>query len=241
MEILFLFALIAIAFIYSSVGHGGASGYLALMAFAGIAPYMMRTSALILNLFVAGIAFITFYRAGYFRPRIIWPFLITSIPMSFAGAATEINAGVYRFILAVLLLLAVFRIMMPIRETEAVKQVPVAGGLACGALLGLVSGIIGIGGGILLSPLLLIMRWASLKEAASASALFILLNSASGLISLAGQGKLDLSEEIILWVMAGIAGGLAGSYSGGYKLSLKSLKFILSAVLILASIKLIIL
>jgi uncharacterized protein len=240
MEILFLIALFFIAYIYSSVGHGGASGYLALMALFSIEPSMMRSSALILNLFVAGIAFLTFYKAGYFRQRIVLPFLITSVPMSYLGAMISIDAGLYRIILGILLVLAIVRIIFSFKEGDKTKSPPVLAGLIAGAVLGLVSGIVGIGGGIILSPLLLIMRWANVKEAAAASAIFILLNSASGLVSLGIQGNLGLDQNIFLWAVLGTVGALAGSYTGGYKLSMSSLKYILSMVLLMASMKLLI-
>ncbi len=238
MEILFLFALLVIAYLYSSVGHGGASGYLALMALFSIEPELMRSSALIMNLFVAGIAFFIFFKAGYFRWRIILPFLITSIPFSFIGAWIEIDPRLYRIILGILLLLAVLRILIRFRDADNLKVPPFATGILLGIVLGLVSGIIGIGGGIILSPLLLVLRWANVKEAAAASALFILLNSSSGLLSLSLQNNFILTPDLFFWVIMGIAGALAGSYTGGYKLSLNTLRYILSLVLILASFKL---
>lgn len=238
MEILFLFTLFIIAYLYSSVGHGGASGYLALMALFSIEPGLMRCSALIMNLFVSGIAFLIFYKAGYFRWRIVFPFLISSIPFSFLGAWIEIDPRLYRIILGILLLLAVLRILLRFRDSGKLKMPPFAVSIFFGAMLGLVSGIIGIGGGIILSPLLLIMKWANLKEAAAASALFIILNSSSGLLSLSLQNSFVMTPDISLWVLIGIAGAAAGSYSGGYKLSFNSLRYILSLVLILASFKL---
>jgi uncharacterized membrane protein YfcA len=238
MDIFFLLSLFIIAYLYSSVGHGGASGYLALMALFSIEPGLMRSSALFLNLFVSGIAFSVFYKAGYFRWRIVFPFLISSIPFSFIGACIEIDPRLYKIILGTLLLLAVFRILIRFRDSGNLKAPPVTIGIFLGVLLGLVSGMIGIGGGIILSPLLLIMRWANVKEAAAASALFILLNSTSGLMSLSLQNKFVPTPDLFLWVIVGIAGATAGSYSGGYKLSFNTLRYILSLVLILASFKL---
>jgi uncharacterized protein len=238
MEILFLFALLVIAYLYSSVGHGGASGYLALMALFGIEPELMRSSALIMNLFVSGIAFYIFYRAGYFRWRIVLPFLISSIPFAFIGAWIKIDPHLYKVILGILLLLAVLRILVKFRDTDNLKVPPFWAGILLGAILGIVSGIIGIGGGIILSPLLLVLRWANVKEAAAASALFILLNSSSGLISLSLQSHFNLIPDLFLWVFVGIVGALAGSYTGGYKLTFSTLRYVLSIVLILASFKL---
>jgi uncharacterized protein len=238
MEILFLFALLIIAYLYSSVGHGGASGYLALMALFSIEPGLMRSSALIMNLFVSGIALFIFFRAGYFRWRIVFPFLISSVPFSFVGAWIEIDPRLYKSMLGIILLLAVLRILIRFKDSAKTKDPPFAAGILLGAALGLVSGIIGIGGGIILSPLLLVLRWANVKEAAAAAALFILLNSSSGLVSLSLQSNFHLVPDLYLWVFVGIAGALAGSYSGGYKLSFNTLRFILSLVLIFASFKL---
>lgn len=238
MEILFLLALLLIAYLYSSVGHGGASGYLALMALFSIEPALMRSSALIMNLFVSGISFYIFYKAGYFRRRLILPFLVSSIPFSFIGAWIRIDPHLYKIILGILLLFAVIRILVKVKDAAEVKAPPVTASILLGAALGLVSGMIGIGGGIILSPLLLVMRWANVKEAAAASALFILLNSVSGLFSLSLQSNIVPAPGMLTWVLFGIIGALAGSYSGGYKLTFNTLKYILSLVLILASFKL---
>jgi uncharacterized protein len=238
MEILFLLGLFVIAYLYSSVGHGGASGYLALMALFSIEPGLMRSSALIMNLFVSAIAFFIFYKAGYFRWRIVLPFLILSIPFSFIGARIKIDPQLYKILLGALLLLAVIRILVKFRDSDKITSPPFAAGIILGALLGTVSGIIGIGGGIILSPLLLIMRWASFKEASAASALFILLNSSSGIISLALQNNFVLPPELFLWVLMGITGAITGSYMGGYKLTANTLRYALSIVLIIASFKL---
>lgn len=238
MEILFLIALFIIAYLYSSVGHGGASGYLALMALFSIDPALMRSSALFLNLFVSAISFYMFYRAGYLKWRIVYPFLISSIPFSFLGARIQADPYIYKIILGTLLLVAVLRILISFRDSDRLKAPPVPAGILSGALLGFVSGMIGIGGGIILSPLLLIMRWANIKEAAAASALFILLNSASGLFSLSLQRDFTPTPDLFLWAFMGILGAITGSYMGGYKLSWNALRYFLSIVLIIASFKL---
>lgn len=238
MEYLFLALILIIAFLYSSVGHGGASGYLAIMALFSITPYLMRPSALTLNVFVSAIAFVAFYRAGYFRWKLIWPFLITSVPAAFAGALVPVNGNFYEIILGIFLLIAVARILFsPTAFTEKPSDPPIAVALIIGALLGLLSGMIGIGGGVILSPLLILFHWATVKESAAVSSLFILLNSVSGLSALLFDG-FRYDSGLLLWIAAGIAGAAGGSYTGSIKLKQGKLKYVLAAILLMASIKL---
>jgi len=238
MEYVFLILLFVVAFLYSSVGHGGASGYLALMALFAVAPLLMRPAALSLNVFVAGIAFLAYTRAGYFRFRLIWPFLITSIPMAFAGARMHINPSVYELILGIFLLFAVARMLFVHGAiTERSRELPLAVALPIGAFLGFFSGLIGIGGGIILSPILILFHWANVKESAAASALFIFLNSLSGLAALLMDG-LHFEPKLALWIAVGILGGIAGSYAGSVWLNTHRLKYVLSAILLMASMKL---
>jgi uncharacterized membrane protein YfcA len=238
MEVFYLILLFIIAFFYSSIGHGGASGYLALMALFGIDAVYMRSSALTLNLFVSGIAFYHFYRAGYFRWSIILPFIITSIPLAFIGAKIHVETRTYKIILGIFLSLAALRIIFfKIKQIRQSKKVPVIPGLLTGALLGFFSGMIGIGGGIILSPVLIMMGWANIKEAAAASSLFILLNSSSGLLGIYSS-NVKLTPDIFLWVILAFAGGLLGAYLGSRKFTHGSLRYILSGILLLASLKL---
>ena len=237
-ELLFVIGLMLIAFFYSSVGHGGASGYLALMALFGFAPESIRYYALILNLVVSAIAFISYARAGYFRLRLAIPFLITSMPAAYLGAQISINPTLYKIILGIMLLIAVLRMLMVgNNDNKETRNPPVAIALGIGLLLGLVSGIIGIGGGILLSPLLILARYARIKEASAAAALFIFLNSASGLAGLMTT-KFTFQPEIIYWIMGVMVAGFAGSAIGSRTFSELNLKRVLSLVLIAASIKL---
>lgn len=226
------------AFLYSSVGHGGASGYLALMALFGIAPESMRSTSLALNVFVAGIAFFSFYRAGHFHIKLILPFVITSVPCAFLGALVKINPSAYKIILGIFLLFAVGRLLFaPKAITGESSGPPLWIALLTGGILGFFSGMIGIGGGIILSPLLILLHWAGMKETAAASAFFILLNSISGLAALNING-LHFENQMILWVAMGILGGLAGSYSGSFKIRPVLLRYPLALVLLVASIKL---
>lgn len=237
LEILFILAMCLVAFLYSSVGHGGASGYLALMALFGIEAAVMKPSALILNLFVSSIAFLSYYRAGHFRLRLLLPFAITSIPAAFIGASLHIPPEVYKKILGVALLIAALRIVVrPRDEAERNKlSIPIA--LFSGALIGFFSGMIGIGGGIILSPLLLITRWAGMKQTAAVSAAFIFLNSLAGLSGHLVAG-MEVYPKIFLWIVVVIIGGILGSWSGGFKLSPKQLRYLITAVLFIASMKL---
>jgi len=238
MDILFLIALFVIAALYASVGHGGASGYLALMALFGIAAVYMKPSALILNVFVSSIALFAFYRAGHFRWRILLPFIITSVPMAFIGAGLDISPVLYKKILAVCLVIATLRILIrPKALDEETRQLNWGVALLTGAVVGFFSGMIGIGGGIILSPLLLVTRWANVKETAAVSAAFILVNSLAGLSGhvLAGM---EISPNIISWVVVAFSGGVIGSYIGSRKVSFVQLKYVLAVVLIMASVKL---
>ena len=236
-EIFFILAIGLIAMLYSSVGHGGASGYLALMALFGVDVVLMKPSALILNLFVSSIAFISYYRAGYFRARLLVPFVITSIPAAFLGATLEIPPELYKKILGICLLIAALRILIRPSKDEERRELSIPIALASGALIGFFAGMIGIGGGIILSPLLLLTRWGGMKETAAASAAFIFLNSLAGLSGHIMAG-MAVSPKIAVWIVAVITGGLIGSWTGGFKLSAAHLRYLITAVLLVASIKL---
>jgi len=237
LEIFFILAICLVAFLYSSVGHGGASGYLALMALFGIEVALMKPSALILNLFVSSIAFISFYRAGHFRLRLLLPFVATSIPLAFLGATLEVSPELYKKILGVCLFIAALRIVIRAGGNGERKKLSVPIALVAGAVIGFFSGMIGIGGGIILSPLLLLTRWGGMKETAAASSAFIFLNSLAGLSGHIVAG-MEVSPRIILWIVAVVAGGLLGSWTGGFRLSASQLKYLITAVLLIASIKL---
>ncbi len=238
MELLFITILIVVAFLYASIGHGGASGYLGLMALFSIDPMIMRSSALTLNLFVAGVSFIAYYRGGYFKPKILLPFIITSIPFAFLGASLDINPRVYKIILGSFLFLAVLRMLIyKPKESANLENPPLFPALLIGAGLGFLSGMIGIGGGIILSPLLILLGWANLKQAAAVSAIFIFLNSASGLLGIIQSGFVG-NAQISVWIIAALCGGLLGSFAGSFKFSSIRLQYILAFVLILASFKL---
>jgi uncharacterized protein len=235
-----LFLLAIIAFLYSSVGHGGASGYLAVMALLGVAPLVMKPSALIMNLAVSLFSFIGFYRAGHFRLKLFLPFIISSVPMAFLGGTMSLSDSVYKKILAACILISIIRLLYQFKNhDEPNRPIPFWAGLLSGGLIGLISGMIGIGGGIILSPLMLLMRWSNLKETAAVSALFIFVNSLSGLYGQMQKGGIHLSDNLQWAVLATIIGGLLGSYYGSQKFNIPTLRYLLTLGLTIASLKLI--
>jgi hypothetical protein len=239
LEIIFYVLLVIVAFLYSSVGHGGASGYLALMALFSFAPDTMRPTALMLNIFVSFIAFIQYYRAGFFKWNLFWPFAIASFPAAFIGGLITVNAGLYKKILAFFLLFSVVKLLgIKFKAvTFNVKQ-NIFLALLIGAMIGLFSGMIGIGGGIILSPILLLLHWADMKKTAAVSALFIFVNSIAGFAGLFTKG-FEFKTEMGIMIVVALIGGLAGSYFGTKKCNNAFLNKILAVVLLLASIKLI--
>lgn len=234
MELVLLLAIMA--FLYASVGHGGASGYLAVMALFAIAPPLMKQTALLLNLGVSLMSFIAFYRQGYFKWNLFWPFALGSIPAAFLGARIPLTDSTYKQILGACLFLAVIRMVISLKEGTR-RSLPAVIGVITGAVIGLLSGMIGIGGGIILSPLLLLFRWASLKEAAAVSALFIFVNSVSGLAGLKTWIPLDQSQ-MVYWLAASLVGGFLGARWGAAIASNTNVKWILALVLVIASLKL---
>ena len=235
---LFLSLLPIVAFLYASVGHGGASGYLALMALFSFAPETMKPTALLLNLFVAGIAFYHYYRAGHFNKKLFLSFALASIPLAFIGGIIEIDASIYKKILAVLLLFAILKMLNVIgKERNQIKVIKIWQGLIIGGLIGFFSGLIGIGGGIILTPVILLLHWGGMKEAAAVSALFIWVNSGAGLMGQFTSGATLSSQSFVLIALA-LIGGWFGSYYGSKKLNNSALRYLLAFVLIIASVKL---
>ena len=166
------------------------------------------------------------------------PFVLTSVPMAFLGASIDVSPGLYKKILGACLLIAALRIVIRTDESSFTRRdLPFALAMVTGAFVGFFSGMIGIGGGIILSPLLLLTKWASMKETAAISAAFIFLNSLSGLTGHIISG-MEVSPGIITWIAIAVAGGLAGSYSGSFRFTYKHLKHLVTAVLIIAVIKL---
>jgi uncharacterized membrane protein YfcA len=239
-SMLFFISLLAVSIMYSMVGHGGASGYLAVMSIFAVSTAFFRSSALILNLFVAGIAFLNF-RSGYkIRWRLFLPFLLPAMPLAFIGALIHINPGTYKILLGILLFLALLRLLYrPSREYEIKPPPGILLSVMIGSVLGLLSGMIGIGGGIILSPIFILMRWSHVKETGVYSSLFILCNSLSGLIGLGLSGIL-LPPHFIYWIAVVVGGGLAGSTTAMKILPVKYFKISLALVLLFACFKLLI-
>ncbi len=231
--------LFAAALLYSSVGHAGASAYLAIMALAGVTPAVMKPTALALNILVASIGTIRFARAGFFSWRTFAPFAVTSVPAAFLGGAITLPTHVYRWVVAAVLLLAAYRLFRP----AAAPAGPAAGGpplgpaLILGGVIGILSGVTGVGGGIFLSPLLLLTGWAEMRRTAGVSAAFILVNSLAGIgghLSTVGA----LPSFTYLWGAAVVLGGLIGSELGTRRLNVTTLRYLLGTVLVVGSVKL---
>ncbi|MBI2167009.1 MAG: sulfite exporter TauE/SafE family protein [Candidatus Omnitrophica bacterium] len=239
-----LLLIFLVALIYSSVGHGGASGYLALLSFFSVPHEEMAMSALRLNLLVAGTAFWTYRKAGYFSWSLTWPFLAASVPAAFLGGFLEISSGIYALLLAGVLFYAALRLAFDF-ETEKIpgilKPPSLKVALPVGGGVGILSGLVGVGGGIFLSPLILLSKWAPPKETAAASALFIFVNSLAGIFGrhLRQNFELYLSPALGLMMAAAFLGGWAGSRLGARHFSGRGLKRILALVLAAASFKLI--
>ena len=240
MDNIFLFytLLFFVAFLYSSVGHGGASGYLALMALFAITPEVMRPTALMLNLFVSLTSFIQFYRGKHFFWRIFLPFAIASVPLAFVGGLISLDAVVYKKILGFLLLIPIIRFLFfaNLRADEIKKSNTILS-LVIGTAIGFLSGLIGIGGGIILSPVLLLLKWTDMKQTAAISALFIFVNSLSGLAGQFTKG-IQFSPDMYMYVAIAFVGGLLGAYFGSLRFKQTILKYTLALVLMLAAYKL---
>ena len=234
------YALIPIvAFLYSSVGHGGASGYLALMAVFSFPSDMMKQTALLLNLFVAGIAFYQYYKGGYFNRSLFLFFALGSVPAAFLGGLWSLDTWLYKKILGFILFFAIARMLFKKESTQQKnKQVAAPIGLIIGIVIGLFSGLIGIGGGIILTPVILLFHWGTMKEAAAVSALFIWVNSASGLFGQLSSG-VDLTTNAFVLVGLALVGGIFGSYYGSQRWNNRRLEYFLALVLTSAGIKLI--
>lgn len=236
--IAFLIGLVAM--LYASVGHAGASGYLAVMALVGIAPVEMKPTALVLNIVVSLIAVVQYYRAGAFSWRIFLPLALTSIPAAYLGGYLNLPAHWYRPIIGVVLIYAVFYSFRHSYQSVPNEIKPVSTVILSmvGAVLGLLSGLTGVGGGIFLSPLLLRMSWAPVRVISGVAAMFILVNSTSGLLGVLSHAPI-LSPNLPYWVFAVIVGGYIGAYFGSKKFNTNLIQRVLSLVLLISGLKMI--
>ena len=237
--VIILISLFSVAVLYSSVGHGGASGYLAVMALFAIPQPTSRPSALLLNVFVAGLAAIQFYRAGHFSWKTFWPFAVTSIPFAFLGGMITLPTHAYKIVLGGVLIVAAIRLAWNLRSDVETSPPKIWLALLIGALIGLLSGLIGVGGGIFLTPVLLLMNWSETKTAAGVSALFILVNSISALAGNYTQVA-SLPSTVWFWIMSAIAGGILGSALGAKRFDSLVLRRVLAVVLLVAGVKLVV-
>jgi len=231
-------AIAVIAFLYSSVGHAGASGYIATMTLFGLATTVIRPTALVLNILVATIGSFQFWRAGHFSWKLFWPFALLSVPTAYLGGYFQPSASVLRILISLVLLFSAVRLIFgrgDPAETVAPSK-PTAVGVGAG--LGFLSGLTGTGGGIFLTPLLLFCRWAHIRQAAAVSALFILVNSVGGLIGYFTAVHSVPKLGIMLAIPA-IIGGATGSHLGSRRFPARTISILLAIILTIAGSKLI--
>lgn len=236
--LLLTLAILVVAFLYSSVGHAGASGYIAVMTLFGLAPNVVKPAALVLNILVASIGTWQFWRAGHFSWRLFWPFAVLAIPMAFIGGYTNLPAHIFKVLIGIVLLASALLFFLRPANDTVDREPNRAVAIFAGGGLGLLAGLTGTGGGIFLTPLLLLMRWARTKTVAATSALFILLNSISGLAGNISSTK-NLPSFAFVLVGAAMVGGAAGSYFGSRRFNHIVIKRLLAVVLTIAGVKLI--
>jgi len=228
------------AALYASVGHGGASSYLAIMGLFSLAPDVMKPTALALNILVASVATFKFYRAGLFSWRLFWPFAVASIPAAFVGGAVILPARWYKIVVGVVLLYdAVWMFRSAMRPiSKETHPPPLWAALLAGLAIGFLSGLTGVGGGIFLSPLLLRMGWAETRATSGVAAPFILVNSIAGLLGHIASVS-QLPPSVPVWGAAALIGGWIGASYGSKRAPVPVLRQLLSLVLVVAGVKLI--
>lgn len=231
-----------VAALYSSVGHGGASGYLALFALSGMAAPSVIPVALVLNIAVAAISFFNYCRGGYFSFSLLLPFVVTSMPAAYLGGLMAVGDETFRLSLGLALLLVAARLLfireLPQRSSSMSRTKQWLLAASIGLALGLLSGMVGIGGGVFLSPVILFLGWADIKGTAAVSSAFIVVNSVSGLLGHIARGA-NIELPIVILVAAVVLGGFLGSRLGARRLSTKHLQLALGLVLVVAGGKLI--
>jgi len=231
-------AIAVIAFLYSSVGHAGASGYIATMTLFGLATTVIRPTALVLNILVATIGSFQFWRAGHFSWKLFWPFALLSIPAAYFGGYIQPSASMLRILIGLVLLFSAVRLIFRRGDPKDTAAPSKPAAIGVGAGLGFLSGLTGTGGGIFLTPLLLFCQWAHIRQAAAVSALFILVNSIGGLV-----GYFTAVHSVpalgITLAIPSIVGGTIGSYLGSRHLPVRSIAIFLAVVLVIAGTKLI--
>ncbi|MDX2141972.1 MAG: sulfite exporter TauE/SafE family protein [Rhodospirillaceae bacterium] len=228
------------AALYTSVGHAGASVYLALMALFGVAPEVMRPTALVLNVLVSTFTSFRFVAAGLFRWRTLWPFLLGALPMAFVGGAIQLPGQFYKPLVGAVLLIAAVRLLWPadFKPNQEPTDPPIVPAVLGGVAIGFLSGLTGTGGGIFLSPILLFMGWSATRAASGVAAVFILGNSSFGLLGNVASVK-AVPDELPVYVLAVLAGAVVGTTLGIKKLPVAGILKALGLVLVIAGLKLI--
>jgi len=228
-----------VAFLYASVGFGGATGYLALMGLFGIEPQVMASTALMLNVIVASISFVTYFRSGFLRRGLLLPFIITSIPAAFIGGSYKLSDQVYFILLYTVLTFVALRLLFFSMQSDAESTAGYAPpfwiAAIIGFFIGLLSGMVGIGGGIFLSPIIIYARWGNSKQAATVAAAFIVLNSISGLLGRLSGGTFALDTLSISLIPLGVLGAIAGSWMGAQRISNLILRRVLGMLMLFAA------
>ena len=230
------------AFGYASVGHGGASAYIAAMALAGVAPAEMRPIALLLNILVSSLGTWKFQRAGHFRWRLFWPFALVSIPMAYLGGAITLPGQAYKILVGAMLLYAAWQLWRSAKRGEEMREVrepPLGWAMAIGAAMGLLAGLTGVGGGIFLSPLLLMLGWAGTKQTSAVAAPFILVNSLAGLAAVFVAKSTAMPSYAWALAPAVVVGGWLGAEYGSRRFANPVVRRVLAVVLGLAGAKMI--
>ncbi len=227
-----------IACLYSSVGHAGASGYIAVMSLFELSPVMIKPIALVLNILVALITSWQFWRAGYFSWSLFWPFAVLAVPFAFLGGYVNLPTQIFKIILGIILLFSAVRFLMKSQSDGVVQEPKRSIALSSGAGLGLLAGLTGTGGGIFLTPLLLLNQWATVKSAAAVSAVFILVNSIAGLLGNFSSSR-SVPSFTVAFAVSAVMGGSLGSFLGSYRFDQALIKRLLAGVLTIAGLKLI--
>ena len=235
---LLLLGVVLVAFLYSSVGHAGASGYIAVMSLCGLAATFIRPTALVLNIFVAAIGTFQFWRAGHFSWSLFWPFALLSIPFAFLGGSIHLASPLLKPLLGVVLLFSAARLFFRHGDPPQVESPPRPIALGVGAGIGFLSGLTGTGGGIFLTPLLLFCRWTYTRRAAAVSVVFIFVNSIAGLAGYLSSGR-PIPPSAWGLAIAAVIAGSAGSYFGSKRFPVRTISILLATVLVVAGCKLI--
>jgi uncharacterized membrane protein YfcA len=226
------------AVLYASVGHAGASGYLAAMALVGISPLVMKPSALVLNVLVAAVTTVKFCRAGCITWRLLWPFAAASVPLAFIGGIITMPGHAYQVVVGMVLLFAAYWLWFGAAASTKGRPLSVPLALIFGGGIGLLSGLTGVGGGIFLSPLMMLLGWGDYRQISGVSAAFILVNSIAALFGYISSLSV-LQPEVGLWALAAIAGGWIGAEYGSKRLASWTIRRLLAIVLAVAGIKMI--